>query len=135
MRFSRRESEDPSIDLTSLIDVVFLLLIFFMVTTRFIDGANLSVKLPSASQAARSIHNSPIVVAVDAHNRFYIGGRRIPPGQLAAALSARHQRYPQRGLVLRADERANHGAVVRVLDIAAGQGFDSVDIAVKKQGA
>lgn len=134
MRFARRESAEPSLDLTSLIDVVFLLLIFFMVTTRFIDGPKLSLKLPAASEAAQTVSNAPIVIVVDAHNRFYVGGQRIPAARLAAVLSTRHQRNPQRTLVLRADERANHGAVVRVLNIAAGQGFDSVDIAVTDEG-
>lgn len=133
MKFARRETAEPSIDLTSLIDIVFLLLIFFMVTTRFIDGAQLSLRLPAASEAAPAVHDSPIVVAVDARNRFYIGGELIAPDRLAAVLASRHRRYPDRGLVLRADARATHGAVVRVLDIAAGQDFERVDIALRPQ--
>lgn len=134
MRFARREIQAPSVDLTPLIDVVFLLLIFFMVTTRFVDAPKLSLKLPSAGAAAQAPHRAPIVVVVDARNRYYVGGEIVAPRQLASVLAVRHARHRNRGLVLRADSRATHGAVVRVLDIAADQGFERVDIAVKQPG-
>lgn len=133
MKFARRRPDEPTINLTSLIDIVFLLLIFFMVSTRFIDEAHLSLTLPAASQAASAARDDPIEVIVDARNRYYVGGAAVAAKRLAAALHTRHVRHPDRSLVLRADGQASHQAVVRVLDVAAAQGFERVDIAARPQ--
>lgn len=134
MRFARRDAEEPSINLAPLIDVVFLLLIFFMVSTQFIGEDRLSLQLPAASEAERSTATTPLQVVVDARNRYYVDGEAVAAEQLARVLAQRHAAQPRRTLVLRADGRATHQAVVRVLDVAAGQGFASVDIAVRAKG-
>lgn len=133
MKFARRQAEEPTINLTSLIDIVFLLLIFFMVSTRFIDETRLSLTLPTASQAASAARDTPIEVIVDARNRYYVDGAAVSPKRLAVALRIHHAQYPDRSLVLRADGQASHQAVVRVLDVAAAQGFETVDIAARPQ--
>ncbi len=133
MRFARRAAEEPSINLTSLIDIVFLLLIFFMVSTQFVDEARLSLVLPAASQAVPATRDVPIEVIVDARDRYHIDGEAIAPERLAAVLRTHQSQLPDRPLLLRADGQASHQAVVRVLDEAAAQGFETVDIAARPE--
>lgn len=133
MKFAKRELEEPTINLTPLIDIVFLLLIFFMLSTRFIDNPQLTLQLPAADSAAPVVHDVPLEIAIDSDDQYSLGGKPIAPDRLPGVLASRHQASPQRPLVLRADGRASHRAVVRVLDLAAGEGFASVDIAVRAQ--
>lgn len=132
MRFAKRPLEDPAINLTSLIDIVFLLLIFFMLSTRFIADPQLSLQLPAADNAATALRDVPIEIMIASNDRYELGGETLAPTQLAAVLGRKHEANPRRPLLLRADARASHGAVVRVLDLAAAQGFARVDIAVRQ---
>jgi biopolymer transport protein ExbD len=133
MKLPRSRIEDPQIDLTSLIDVVFLLLIFFMVTTTFVPEAGLRLSLPQASAEAAPPVEEPFEVVIDAGDVVYIGGETVPPAPepLRARLSAVADGNFERGLRIRADGRASHQAVVAVMDAAAALGFARVDIVTR----
>lgn len=132
MRFARRRTEEPEIGLTSLIDVVFLLLIFFMVTTSFVDEAGLSVALPEAGQAEAAPEPAAATVVVDAGNGIFVGGRRLRgPDALREALAG--LATDARELRIRADGRASHRTVVTVMDAAAAAGFRRIDIAARPE--
>lgn len=133
MKLPRSRGEDPQVDLTSLIDVVFLLLIFFMVTTTFVPQGGLQLKLPEASAEAPSEMEEPLEVVIDAGDVVYIGGETVLPRSqpLKARLSAAAGGNLERGLRIRADGRASHQTVVAVMDAAASLGFSQVDIVTR----
>lgn len=133
MKLPRTAKGDPEINLTSLIDVVFLLLIFFMVTTTFVPEAGLRLELPEASTESATATDEPLEVVVDAADRAYLDGRPLgaEPDALRAALSAAVDDAGG-GLRIRADGRASHQAVVAVMDAAAAVGFERVDIVTRQ---
>lgn len=131
MKLARRSPEEPQINLTSLIDVVFLLLIFFMVTTTFVNDAGLRILLPEAGGDIQTPPQNYLEIVVDAADRVYVRGEPVPSDEkvLRSELQNLANGDFARPLRLRADGRASHQAVVQVMDIAAALGFQRVDIA------
>ena len=134
MKLGRRSLEEPQLNLTSLIDVVFLLLIFFMVTTTFVNNAGLEIRLPEAGGETQAQPDNFVEVAVDAADRIYVRGE--PVASDTQTLRKELQQLAggdyQRPLRIRADGRARHQAVVRVMDVAAALGFKRIDIATQR---
>lgn len=123
MNLRPRRREEPEITLTPLIDVVFLMLIFFMVSTTFQRDADMAITLPEAGQqpAERELH--PIELGISAEGDFLIDGRSLVNGQLDTirrALEEARAERPDAPLVIRADARTSHQNVVRAME-AAGQ--------------
>lgn len=133
MKLARSGGEEPKIDLTSLIDVVFLLLIFFMVTTTFVPDAGLRLLLPEAQSETQPPPSRPLEIAIDAGDVIYIGGETVSqaPAPLRARLSALAGSDFERGIRIRADGRASHQAVIAVMDAASALGFERVDIVTR----
>jgi biopolymer transport protein ExbD len=122
--------EEPEVNLTSLIDVVFLLLIFFMVSTSFIREASLSLQLPTASSAPVELAE-PVEITVGADGRYFFGSDELvntTPATLRRALLDAAGGDTTRVIVVRADARAQHQAVVTVIDAAGRAGFAEVSI-------
>lgn len=112
-----RHRRRPSINITSLIDVMFLLLIFFMVSSTFKQDSAIDITLPQAESAtARELTTHEITV--DAAGQAYLGGEPVDEAKLRADLEAILRADPNAPLVLRADEGADFGKVLRVIDIA-----------------
>jgi biopolymer transport protein ExbD len=132
MNLRQTRSEEPRIDITPLIDVVFLLLIFFMVTTTFQQETRLKVDLPEAVSGAPSVRQERIVLEVNAEGRYQLQGEAVASSReaLRAALAALGP-AGERPLVLQADGKAPHDAVVRAMDAARLSGFDKLSIAAR----
>jgi biopolymer transport protein ExbD len=132
MNLRQTQSEEPRIDITPLIDVVFLLLIFFMVTTTFQQETRLKVDLPEALSGAPSVRQERIVLEVSAEGRYQLQGEAVVSSReaLRAALAALGP-AGERPLVLQADGKAPHDAVVRAMDAARLSGFDKLSIAAQ----
>jgi biopolymer transport protein ExbD len=132
MNLRQTRSEEPRIDITPLIDVVFLLLIFFMVTTTFQQETRLKVDLPEALSGAPSVRQERIVLEVSAEGRYQLQGEAVVSSReaLRAALAALGP-AGERPLVLQADGKAPHDAVVRAMDAARLSGFDKLSIAAQ----
>jgi len=128
VRFARTRRDPVEVNLTPLIDVVFLLLIFFMVSTTFETRQALELELPETSSGAAA-EVSPVTVVVTAAGVYRLGERELSPAELPAALAAEAEEAREHGLVVEADGRASHAAVVRVLDQAGLQGIQRVRIA------
>lgn len=107
----------PAINITPLIDVMFLLLIFFMVTSSFRTQPGLSVDLPRAATAENQ-ETGQIEVTVQRDGAHFVDGAAVSEGALASALRARLEENPELTIVLRGDARAPYQAVVHALDIA-----------------
>ncbi|ERS90621.1 MULTISPECIES: ExbD/TolR family protein [unclassified Halomonas] len=134
MRFPRRRRDPVEVNLTPLIDVVFLLLIFFMVSTTFETRQALELTLPESVSGAAA-EPSPVTLVVTAEGGYRLAGRDLAATALAAALATEADQAREHGLVVEADARARHADVVRALDQAAAQGIRQVRIATTQGGA
>ncbi len=128
---SRREA--PDINLTPLIDVVFLLLIFFMVSTTFRKESDIRIDLPEASQQQPAEEQqTPLEVMVDASGRYRVNGQLLADNQpqtLKTALAVVAASDREQTFIIRADANTPHQAVVTVMDIAGQLGFRRLAIA------
>jgi len=136
MQLRSSQPEDPEISLTSLIDVVFLLLIFFMVSTTFEHQAVLKVDLPEASEVSTP-ENQPdsFELVIDKNGQFYLNDRQLIDGRpqtVRAALMEAAGDDRNMPIVLRADSETPHHFVVTAMDVAAQLGFQKLSIAAER---
>ena len=137
MKFRARKREEFDLNLTPLIDVVFLLLIFFMVSTTFQKEADLQVQLPSASQEPTAAPVEKLEVTINPQGQYFINGRELTNNRLetlrtALAKMSRGQRDIP--LVIRADAQTPHQYVVTAMDAAAQLGMLKLSIATATAG-
>ncbi len=135
MKIRRRARPEAAIELTPLIDVVFLLLIFFMVTTTFIRETELQVDLPEASGQPHERDSTAIEVVISADGRYAVNDRALAntqAGTLTRALrDAAHGDLSKR-LIITADGNASHQSVVRVMDAAGQLGLSRLSITTQE---
>lgn len=130
------KEESVEVNLTPLIDVVFLLLIFFMVTTTFDKHARLKVSLPESSAKTTQQKDEPLILSIDAKGNYFLNDRQIVNQQLDTLKQAlqkvigeKNQDYKDVALVLRADANTPHQSVVRAMDAASQLGMTRLSIA------
>jgi biopolymer transport protein ExbD len=128
-----RSDERVDINLTPLIDVVFLLLIFFMVSTTFDRHAKLKVELPEASaKMQQQQQEEPVVLSIDAKGNYFIDDRQLVNTSLDTLKIALQKTVADKkdvSLVLRADANTPHQSVVRAMDAASQLGLTRLSIA------
>jgi len=128
--------EEPTVDLTSLIDVVFLLLIFFMVSTTFERQALLKVDLPEASEVEDRVElPESLELVIDSAGRMFLNDRRLIDSEdrtLRAAIEEAVGDDRSVPLILRADRQTPHHFVVTAMDVAAQLGFTNLSIATDR---
>jgi biopolymer transport protein ExbD len=118
---ARRPRRRPLINITSLIDVMFLLLIFFMVSSTFREQYGIDVTLPQAETASEQDVEEHEVVVTEEGELFY-GGQLVDEAGLREAMAAQLEADPESVFVLRADEKADFGLALRAMDIARSLG-------------
>ncbi len=126
--------EHPLIDLAPLIDVVFILLIFFMVSTTFMRESELEVSLPEASGQPSDTKPNTIIVTVDERGRYAVDGTLLFSHQkdtLKRALQGKMQAHEKPNLLIQADASAQHSAIVMVMDVAQQLGLYRMGIATR----
>ena len=130
------KEESVEVNLTPLIDVVFLLLIFFMVTTTFDRHARLKVSLPESSAKSTQQKDEPLVLSIDAKGNYFLNDRQIINQQLDTLKQAIQKTIAEKkqdtkdvALVLRADANTPHQSVVRAMDAASQLGMTKLSIA------
>ncbi|MEQ9396807.1 ExbD/TolR family protein [Haliea sp.] len=135
MKFRRQRPGEVSVNLTPLIDVVFLLLIFFMVSTTFTRETQLSLDLPEASGEARDAPEQQVEVLVDEQGRYRVNGQPLVDNRVRTIQSAIYKvsagdtTLP---LVIAADAQASHQDVVRAMDAAGQMGFVHLSISTRQ---
>ncbi|MDA9240552.1 biopolymer transporter ExbD [Porticoccaceae bacterium] len=135
MRFPRRPKRDNGINLTPLIDVVFLLLIFFMVTTTFTRETRMLISLPEADGDAAKSVQAPLELVVARDGSYAVNGQNLINRDIKtimAALrdaSAGNSEIP---LVITADAQSTHQAVITAMDAAGRLGFETLNIATQQ---
>ena len=131
MKFYHINKKTIGFDLTPLIDVVFLLLIFFMLTTTFINiESGVKVDLPSGDFAAVTERQN-IVVAITENNVLYLNNRLIDPNNLEERIKEEIGDNENSLVVLEADQNITHGKVVRVMDLIKKGGAERIAIATR----
>ncbi|CAM2898241.1 MULTISPECIES: ExbD/TolR family protein [Vibrio] len=134
MRLGRRQSqqEEAQIDLTSMLDIVFIMLIFFIVTSSFVRESGVEVNRPTASNVV-SQKDAGIFVAITSANDIFIDKRQVDVERVQATLEHLLLEQPEASLVIQADEHAYNGTVVQVMDAAKGAGVKSIALAAEKR--
>jgi len=131
LKFRRQRNNEVSVNLTPLIDVVFLLLIFFMVSTSFTKETHLTIDLPEASGEARAEQPDQIEILISESGSYTINSRQLVDERLRtlksaiAQISAGDTTLP---MVITADAQTPHQAVVRAMDAAGQMGFVHLSI-------
>lgn len=128
-RHSKRHHDEVQIDMTPMLDIVFIMLIFFIVTTSFVRESGLDVQRPQASQA-QAKPSSSIMLAISAQGEIFIDRHQVDIERVQSNLAQLLVEQPQANLVIQADERVAHGQVVRVMDEASAAGIDNIAVAV-----
>lgn len=136
MKLQHHTKEDPNLDLTSLIDVIFLLLIFFMISTTFEKQALLKVDLPEASEVEdREELPESLELVIDADGRMFLNNQRLTDSDartIRAAIEEAVGAQRDIPLILRADRETPHHYVVTTMDVAAQLGFINLSIATDR---
>jgi biopolymer transport protein ExbD len=130
MRYRRRQREEETaqIDMTSMMDVVFIMLIFFIVTTSFVKEAGIEVNRPAATTAQRQERGN-IMIAVSDGGAIWIDGRQVDLRAVRANVERLRAENPEGAVVIQADEASRTGILVQVMDQVRLAGVLNVAIA------
>ncbi len=133
MNFRQHVSDDVEVSLTPLIDVVFLLLIFFMITTTFDRDAKIKIDLPTTESAAPVAQSNTLELLIDSQGRYYVDGLEVLNKKPETLFRAMSQALDKRGdnppLVISADANSNYQSVVTAMDIAGRLGLTNFSMA------
>ena len=132
MKFQTRDREELTIGLTPLIDVVFILLIFFMVTTTFDRSSELRIDLPEATTKASAAKQDQIEIAIDAQGQYFINQVKVVstrPKTLYFALQKVLGNRKNIPVTIKADGKTPHQSVVTAMDVAGRLGLNRLSIA------
>lgn len=139
MNFRKNISDEVDVNLTPLIDVVFLLLIFFMVTTTFDKDAKININLPTTQNATAAPLKLPMEIIIDAQGKYFVDGREVLNNKPETLFRAMSQALNERGektppLIISADAGTNYQTVVTAMDIAGRLGLTNFSMATSQSG-
>ena len=129
-RRSRRKPEEQGLDLTPMMDIVFIMLIFFIVTTSFVKETGVDVNRPNAETAERD-EKGNILVAITQNNEIWIDKRRIDLKAVRANIERLKIEYPEGSVIILADKEARSGLLVETMDQIRLAGVQNISIAAK----
>ncbi len=140
MNLRPKRQESPELNLTPLIDVVFLLLIFFMVSTTFDKDSRIKVELPEAATQDEKVEEEKVLdITIDANGRYYIGvdgdQKEVVNTEIAILKRAIEKAAGVRRdlpVIITADAKATHQSVIKVMDAASQLGFVHMTFAAKQ---
>jgi biopolymer transport protein ExbD len=124
----RVEDEDAAIDMTPMLDIVFIMLIFFIVTTVFVKEAGIEVNKPGASESVMP-KNANIFIAITEAGDVWIDKRQIDIDSVRANLERLMAEQPSDVLIIQADKNSDYGVVMDVMDQVKAAGVDRISIA------
>lgn len=127
---TRRSGQVPN--LTPLIDIVFLLLIFFMLIAHFVRDEGIAIQLPQAETAVSRDDDAAVVVVLGNDGKIRMAGKIIEVNALEGALRRALQKRSKKWVTLRGDRAADLGHAVTILDAARKAGAETVDVITKK---
>jgi biopolymer transport protein ExbD len=132
MQLQARPRRKVVINITSLIDVIFMLLLFFMITSTFLEQPGIKLELPTAQT---STHAEPqeYVLTVDKKGELFLNRRPLAMADLEAEIKKAMPDMKDAALVLKADQEISHGLVVRIMDLAKRGGVRKLIIGTKPE--
>ena len=130
---SSHRNEPPSVNLTPLIDVVFILLIFFLLTTTFRHAAGLNVNLPRATTTQTQNAGNQKILSLDRQGDLFLDREKLSQAEALKRLQALQDEGSSSLIILQADEDVPHGKVVRVLDELRNAGLNQIAIGARPQ--
>ncbi len=127
-----QEEEESEINITPMLDVVFIMLIFFIVTASFVKEAGIDVNRPDAETAVRQ-ERANILIAISENNEIWIDQRQVDPRALRANIERLRAENPEGSVVIQADRKAITETLILVMDSARQAGVYNVSIAAQDQ--
>ena len=135
MLLGKKNREEPDLNMTPLIDVVFLLLIFFMVSTSFDRDAELNIELPQASGKTSPTKKFTLEISIDNQGRYFINKKRIKDEKITTLMSAielTRGNHKEIKLIISADRKTPHEAVIRAMDAASKMGLKNLTFSARQ---
>ena len=133
MQFRRPSKPNVGINIAPLVDVVFLLVIFFAVSTTFLETAGLELELPASTSTATR-EPQALVVALTADGKLALDGEVMAPEELQSRLASGLEGRSDKSVVLRADTNSRHGEVVRLMDLIRAAGAEGLTVDARAGG-
>ena len=130
MALESRNKTNKNFAMSGMTDIVFLLLIFFMISTTFLSQPAIKLELPEAEHAD-NIRQTPLVVYIDPAGRVYLNDEPIEIQLLTEALRRRLVDATEKSVVFNADSRVSHGRVVEILDVIKGAGVQKLSFGTR----
>lgn len=133
MSFRKTNKKDIAMDLTPLVDVIFQLILFFMVSTTFDESSNISIELPQSSSEMLMKEDQNFDIWIDKDGLYYIEEQAHTREELQSLLQSQAQKNPQTVLHVNADKETSHHHIVFLLDIATELGLQELSVGTKMQ--
>ncbi len=133
MAFRRKSQDDVRIDITPMVDVVFLLLIFFMISTTFVETSGIDIKLPESSAQTLEREPEEIKVFVSREGDIFLKEEKVSLTELKKILAGYAERAADTTFLLMADRQSAHGRVVELMDAARAAGFTRLAIGTERE--
>jgi biopolymer transport protein ExbD len=127
-----RQEEDADIDITPMLDIVFIMLIFFIVTATFVKESGIDVTRPDAETAVKQ-NRVAILIAIRDNNEVWINRRQVDLASVRANVEKLHAENPQGGAVIQADREAETGVLVEIMDQVRLAGVGVISIAAEEK--
>ena len=127
-----RQEEDADIDITPMLDIVFIMLIFFIVTATFVKESGIDVTRPDAETAVKQ-NRVAILIAIRDNNEIWINRRKVDLASVRANVEKLHAENPQGGAVIQADRQAETGVLVEIMDQVRLAGVGAISIAANEK--
>jgi len=125
--------DDTEIDMTPMLDIVFIMLIFFIVTTSFVKESGVTVNSPSAQTASQQ-ESANIFIAITDQGEVWIDRRPVDPRSVRAIVARLHADNPEGSVIIQSDEEASTRMLVEVMDQVRLAGVEGIAIAADKRG-
>ena len=126
------QEEDAGIDITPMLDIVFIMLIFFIVTATFVKESGIDVTRPDAETAVKQ-NRVAILIAIRDNNEVWINRRQVDLASVRANVEKLHAENPQGGAVIQADREAETGVLVEIMDQVRLAGVGAISIAAEEK--
>src|SRR3989338_274663 len=135
MNFKKNKKDQPSlIDIAPLIDVVFLLLIFFMVSSTFISAPGIKIDLPEATSKEIVHQKEDVTIVMRFNNEIILNSKTVTMDELKVGLEETAKKDSKALVIIQADAGVSHGKVVKVMDLVRAAGLNQLAIATKPKG-
>ncbi|MBI4379276.1 MAG: biopolymer transporter ExbD [Nitrospinae bacterium] len=134
MVFNRTKRMHFQLNIAPLIDIVFLLLIFFLLTTNFFNERAINLALPKASHADEGL-GEDILISLDRDGRIFLGSKEVSISKLPTLLKESVDKSTKKSVVIRGDRGVDFGLAVRLMDIAKGANAEGIVVATEPEGS